>query len=267
MNYLKSQDSTQIAYTTRGSGPAVVLVGGGLDDGTENAPLAEALAQWFTVLNYARRGRGDSGDTLPYFLSREVEDLAAVMSVVDGPAHVFGASSGGALALEAAASGLPIASLAVYEVPYMADENMVNVWSHYVDQLIAALSAGRRGEAVELFMGLAGSSPEDIAGARESPFWPGLEALAPTLAYDAACIGDGPVPASRLASVTQPVLVATGGVPDPHMGGLQPGFFDAAAEVLAAALPVAERQVIANQTHVADPSVLGPVLHKFFTAM
>ncbi|SMC73073.1 alpha/beta fold hydrolase [Kibdelosporangium aridum] len=267
MNHLESPDGTRIAYTVSGEGPPVVLVGGGLDDGSENAPLADVLARWFTVLNYARRGRGESGDTLPYSLERETEDLAAVIAVTGGPAHVFGVSSGGALALEAVASGLPVASLAVYEVPYMADETMVQVWSQYVDQLVAALSEGRRGDAVALFMGLAGSSPDDIAEARESPVWLDLVTLAPTLAYDAACIGDGPVPAARLESITQPVLVATGGVPDPHMGGLQPGFFDAAADRLASALPASERQVIANQTHVADPEVLGPVLHKFFSSV
>jgi hypothetical protein len=115
-------------------------------------------------------------------------------------------------------------------------------------------------------MRLAGSSEEDIAGARASPFWPGLEALAPTLAYDAACLGDGRPRAARLASITQPTLVATGGIPDPHMGGLQPGFFDAAADAVAAALPTAERRIIEGQTHVADPKVLAGVLEKFFTS-
>lgn len=154
----------------------------------------------------------------------------------------------------------------MYEVPYMDNDQDAQQWSEYVDRLTAALADGQRGDAIELFMRLAGSSEEDIAGARASPFWPGLEALAPTLAYDAACLGDGRPRAARLASITQPTLVATGGIPDPHMGGLQPGFFDAAADAVAAALPTAERRIIEGQTHVADPKVLAGVLEKFFTS-
>ncbi|MET1007889.1 MAG: alpha/beta hydrolase, partial [Propionibacteriaceae bacterium] len=111
-----SADGTQIAYQREGSGPAVVLVGGGLDDGSENAVLLPGLAGEFTVYNYARRGRGGSGDTRPYAVERELEDLAALLAAAGGTAHVFGASSGGALALEAAAAGLPIARLVVYDV-------------------------------------------------------------------------------------------------------------------------------------------------------
>ena len=115
---MTSADGTQIAYQREGSGPAVVLVGGGLDDGSENAVLMPALASEFTVYNYARRGRGGSGDTRPYAVQRELEDLAALLDAAGGKAHVFGASSGGALALEAAAAGLPINRLVVYDVPY-----------------------------------------------------------------------------------------------------------------------------------------------------
>jgi hypothetical protein len=113
-------------------------------------------------------------------------------------------------------------------------------------------------------MRLAGSSCEDVTDARESPFWPGLTALAPTLAHDAACLGDGLPPVDRLARVTQPTLVATGGVPDQHMGGLQPGFFDAAADAIASALPNAERRVVEGQSHVAEPAAFAAVLEQFF---
>ncbi|HWM12675.1 MAG TPA: alpha/beta hydrolase, partial [Solirubrobacteraceae bacterium] len=118
MARVTSRDGTSIEYDLQGSGPAVVLVGGGLDDGAENVPLAAELAASFSVVNYARRGRGASGDTAPYAVAREVEDLEALIEVAGGRAHVVGISSGGALALEAAAAGLPIDRLAVYEVPY-----------------------------------------------------------------------------------------------------------------------------------------------------
>jgi pimeloyl-ACP methyl ester carboxylesterase len=112
-----SKDGTDIAYERMGSGPAVILVGGGLDDGAENAPLAPELAEQFTVYNYARRGRGESGDTLPYAVAREIEDLDALIAEAGGSAHLYGVSSGGALALEAAAAGLAVDGIALYEVP------------------------------------------------------------------------------------------------------------------------------------------------------
>ena len=122
MDRVTSKDGTSIAYDRIGDGPAVILVGGGLDDGSENAPLVPELAEEFTVYNYARRGRGDSGDTLPYAVEREIQDIGALVAEAGGSAHLFGVSSGGALALEAAAAGIAIDRLAVYDVPYnMAD--------------------------------------------------------------------------------------------------------------------------------------------------
>ena len=155
---VRSADGTQIAWQREGSGPAVVLVGGGLDDGSENAVLMPALAGEFTVYNYARRGRGGSGDTQPYVVQRELEDLAAVLDAAGGKAHVFGASSGGALALEAAAAGLPIARLAVYDVPYSVAEDAVERWRAYRAELDEALAQGRMEGALAAFMRLGGAS-------------------------------------------------------------------------------------------------------------
>jgi pimeloyl-ACP methyl ester carboxylesterase len=267
MDCVSSKDGTSIAYERQGSGPAVILVGGGLDDGSENAPLVPELAQWFTVYNYARRGRGDSGDTLPYALQREIEDLDALVAEAGGSAHLYGVSSGGALALEAAAAGTMADRIAVYEVPYCLAGNMLQRSRDYVERLGPVLAEGRRGDALELFMRFAGSSEEDIAGARSSPWWPGLEAIAHTLAYDAACMGDYRPPTARLATIKHPVLVATGGVsPDAQagMGGLPPDFFEQAADAIAASVPRAERQTIDGQGHVADAKVLAPVLERFF---
>lgn len=262
---MTSPDGTSIAYTAAGEGPAVVLVGGGLDDGAENAPLADVLSQWFTVYNYARRGRGGSGDTQPYAFAREVEDLATLIELAGGKAHVYGVSSGGALALRAAAAGLPIERLAVYEVPYAVGEVAARGWREYVTQLDAALAMDDRDAALRLFMRLAGSGEDDIAGAASSPVWPGLLKIAHTLGYDAACLGDGEPPAAELERITQPTLVATGGVPDPHMGGLRPGYFDAAADAIASHIPGATREIVAGQSHVADPATIAVVLKDFFT--
>jgi pimeloyl-ACP methyl ester carboxylesterase len=161
------------------------------------------------VYNFARRGRGDSGDTQPYAVQREIDDIAAITARAGGSANLVGVSSGGMFALEAAAAGLPIGRLAVYEVPYDTAADAVQRAREYRERLAAALADGRRGEAVALFMRQAGSSENDLADAMNSPYWPGLEELADTLAYDAALYG--PPPNDRLARITQPTLVATGG--------------------------------------------------------
>lgn len=153
MSVVVSRDGTSISYERRGSGPAVILVGGGLDDGAENAPLAAALGGRFTTYNYARRGRGQSGDTPPYDVRREIEDIDALIAAAGGQAYLFGVSSGGMFALEAAAAGL-----AVYDVPYDTASDAEQRFDQYREQLDAALAEGRPGDAVALFMHVAGSS-------------------------------------------------------------------------------------------------------------
>lgn len=264
MSHVASKDGTSIAYARSGSGPAVILVGGGLDDGTENAPLAPELAEWFTVYNYARRGRGDS--TMPYAVQREIEDIEALIAEADGSAHLYGVSSGGALVLEAAAAGIAVDKLAVYEVPY-GFAGDPQKWRAYVEQVEALLAEGRRGDALALFMRTAGSSEEDIAGAKSAPIWPDLEALAHTLAYDAACLGDGQAPTARLATITRPTLVLTGGLSpksQPGMRGLPPYIFERPADAIVAGVPHAERHTIGGQGHMADPKSVAPVLTRFF---
>ena len=167
-----------------------------------------------------------------------------MIDAAGGRAHLFGASTGGALALEAAAAGLPVDRIAVHEVPYQVEDAMVAAWQAYRLELNAALDAGDRDEALTLFMRLAGSSEQDIAGAQAAPVWTALRKLAPTLPYDAACLGDGSPPAPRLAMVQQPVLLTTGIAVDPHMAGLPVDFFGAAADAAAAALPDARRDTL-----------------------
>lgn len=266
MPHVTSADGTAIGYDQlSAAGPVVILVGGGLDDGSENLPLGEHLTAAFTVVNYRRRGRGDSGDTQPYAVQREIEDLAEVIDASGGRAHLFGASSGGALALLAAADGLPVDRVAVHEVPYLVGDEMLATWRAYTSNLAAALDADDRDQALRLFMRLAGSSDPDIADVETSPFWPALRMLAPTLRYDAACLGDGSPPADRLAAVTQPVLLTTGATNDPHSAGLPTDFFGAAADVTAACLPDSRRITIEVAGHMADPARLGPVLKTFYT--
>jgi pimeloyl-ACP methyl ester carboxylesterase len=266
MTHVKSKDGTAIAYIRGGDGPAVVLVGGGLDDGSENATLIPTMADAFTVASYARRGRGDSGDTPPYSLEREIEDLAAVIQELGGPAHAFGASSGGALLLEAAAAGLSLDRIAVWEVPYAVGGEAVVGWQEYSAALREALARDDRDAALELFMRLAGSPQEMVNQVKQSEHWPIMRELAPTLAYDAACLGDGPPPADRLRRILQPTLVITGPGGEEAMQEMAVDFMGNSADAIVAAMPAAERRRLTEGGHMVDPAVLGPVLTNWFAS-
>jgi pimeloyl-ACP methyl ester carboxylesterase len=265
MSRVASNDGTSIAYERIGDGPAVILVGGGAVDRSENAPLAAELAGRFAVYNYDRRGRGESGDTLPYAVAREIEDIAALIAAAGDAAHLYGISSGGALVLEAAAAGIAIDRLAVYEVPYNVADDWPQRWRDYAGELEALLAARRRGDAFALFMRIADTPEDVIASARDSPMWPDLEALAHTLAYDAACLGDGQPPTARLATITRPTLVATGGAHSPEAAGWVAAL-DPAADAIAASIPRAQRLTLEDEAHVPDPKALAAVLARFFGA-
>ncbi|MFC9915283.1 alpha/beta fold hydrolase [Streptomyces sp. NPDC127197] len=252
-----SRDGTPIVYQRIGQGPVVVLVSGAMSAGATVAPLAGPLSDRFGVVVYDRRGRGESGDTTPYTVEREIEDLAALIEAEGGDAALYGISSGGALALHAAASGLPVRQVAVYEVPFAMDEVAANGRAEYSERLTEALAQGRRGDAVELFLRLTGLAEEMIQGARQSPLWSGMETIAPSLAYDDAVMGDGRVPRDRLAAITAPVLALA--------GGASPGWMRQAARAVADAAPQGAYRVLEGQTHMVDPQVLAPVLAEFFS--
>ncbi|MFI8242089.1 alpha/beta fold hydrolase [Streptomyces sp. NPDC085866] len=253
-----SHDGTSLAYGVIGQGPTVILVSGAMSTGGTVTPLAHRLADCCTAVVYDRRGRGESGDTAPYAVQREVEDLAALIEAVGGAQALFGVSSGGALVLEAVASGLPVRQAAVYEVPF-ADflDGGAEREAAYKENLNQALAEGRRGDAVELFLRLTGLGEEMIRGARQSPMWAGMEAVAPSLAHDDAVMGDGLLPRERLAGISVPVLVAA--------GGASPAWMLEANRTLAEAVPQGTYQVLEGQTHMVEPGVLGPVLAEFFT--
>jgi hypothetical protein len=267
MSRVTSRDGTLIAFDRVGRGPAVILVNGGLADRAENAPLAAELAERFTVYNYDRRGRGGSGDTRPYAVQREVEDIAALLAEAGGAAHLYGPSAGGGLVLRAAAAGLPIDRLAVYDVPYCVSTDAAQRAHTFVDRLKPTLADGRPGDALALFMWFAGSTQDDIAGARQSPTWPGLLAIEHTIGYDAACMGDYQPPVSLLSKITRPTLAVTGDMLDTHMTGLPSDLFERAAEAIIQNVPDAQRRCLPGQTHMVDASVLAPVLASFFTGL
>jgi pimeloyl-ACP methyl ester carboxylesterase len=251
-----SADGTTIAFDRAGDGPLVILINAGPTDRTVNAPFVDLLAPRFTVLNYDRRGRGQSGDTPPYAVDREYEDLAAVIDAAGGSAALFGNSGGGILALEAAARGLPITKLAVWEPPIAIDGSRPPVPRGYREQLAGLLAAGRRGDMVELFLTQAVGMPaEVVAPMRQSPFWPSMEAVAHALVYDAMIVGDFSLPAGRVAEIKVPTLVLDGG---------QTPRLSAAAQAVADALPDARRHTLQGQPHNVDPAALAPALVAFF---
>lgn len=266
MPTVTSNDGTQIAFDKVGSGPAIILVNGALayrafDDGTM-AQLSELLGKQFTVYNYDRRGRGESGDTTPFSKAREIEDLQALIEDAGGKAMVLGFSSGAVLSLDAAAVTPGITRLAVYEPPFIVDDSRQPVPADYAEHLMKLSAEGKRDEAVEYFMTHAVGIPAEYIGGmkQDQAAWAEMTGVAHTIAYDAAFVGDimqgKPLPTDRWASLTVPVLVVDGGASDPWMHH--------AADALAGILPRARHQTLEGQTHSVDPKVLAPVIIDFF---
>ena len=180
MGTLHSSDGTPIAYETAGDGPPVILVDGALcyRASGPSAPLAALLAEHFTVFTYDRRGRGESGDTAPYAVEREVEDIAALIDEAGGSACVYGISSGAALALEAANRGLGIERLVVYEAPFIVDDSRAPLPYDF-----AALSGLQAGDPLPAGRWAGVTMPTLSVVGGKSPAWlhHGMRALADVL--------------------------------------------------------------------------------------
>jgi pimeloyl-ACP methyl ester carboxylesterase len=260
MEKVKSADGTSIAYERSGSGPPVILVGGAFCDHRAPAaglPLAAALAPALTVFCYDRRGRGESTDQPSYAIQREVEDLAALIAAAGGSAHLYGHSSGAVLAFEAAAAGLSVPKLALYEPPLVLGEGRAPLPSDLVEQLTELVAAGNRSQAAELFLTRAVGVPAPaVAHIKSGPGWAGLEALAHTLSYDARLTRDAAALLARAPSLRTPALLLD--------GEQSPAWMRAGVEQLGRALPSARHVSLAGQTHDVSPSALGPVLLEFF---
>jgi pimeloyl-ACP methyl ester carboxylesterase len=255
MEKVQSKDGTTIAFDQLGEGAPLVLVAGASCDRSIDAPIAEYLARHFTVLNYDRRGRGDSGDTLPFAVEREIEDIDVLLAAAGGSATVVGLSSGAVLAAEAAVAGLPIDGLVMWEPPFSVDPDGPRQAKEYSDELTALLAAGRRGDAVAHFMRLVGLPEEMIAGMRQSPYWKLGESLAPTLAYDAAVMGDSTIPADRFGRIAVPTLVLA--------GSESPEALRQAAAEVAATISGARHEILDGQDHNVAGDALAPVVAAF----
>jgi pimeloyl-ACP methyl ester carboxylesterase len=261
MNRVTSKDGTIIAYDAVGAGPTLILVGGAMSYRLFPGfvKLANLLAGDFRVVNYDRRGRGDSGDTAPYAVQREVEDLEAVIAANGETALVWGMSSGAALAVTAAASGAAIDKLALYEPPYMVLPGGRRPPDDHQEQLQRLANAGRSGEAVSFFLKRCMGAPAVVVALMHAlPFWPRLKAVAHTLPYDAAVMGDYGLPKETLQAVDVPTLVIGGEKSDPRLR--------LAVDAVAATLPKGQLRVLDGQRHNVSMDVLAPVLREFFAA-
>jgi len=256
MDTVKSADGTDIAFDRVGSGPPLVFVVGAFCDRATPKSIAELLGSQFTVFTYDRRGRGASGDSPPYAVAHEIEDLAAVIDATGGPAFVFGHSSGAILALEAAAEGLRMRKLAAYEPPFIVDDTRSRP-DRLEARVTALVAAGRTSDAMKLFLAEGPQVPDAVVAAMEtSPGWAPMEALAHTLPYDLAICGDMSMPADRLATIAIPTLAIS--------GGASPDWARNTVDAVAAAIPGARHTSLPGQTHGAADDVLAPVLVEFF---
>jgi len=258
---VRSTDGTIIAFERFGEGRPLVLIGGALSSRQAGVDYATALSDRFGVITYDRRGRGDSGDTQPYAVEREVEDLDALIERAGGSAFVYGHSSGAVLALRAAERGAPIEKLALYEPPFIVDDSRPPIPRDYVEHLDELLAGDRRGEALEYFMTAGVGLPDEvIAGMRNDESWKWMESLAHAIPYDGMVMGDtmsgSPEPLERWRLVAVPTLVM-------H-GGDSPAWQRNGARAIAAVLPNARHRTLDGQQHRVAPETLAPVLIEFF---
>jgi pimeloyl-ACP methyl ester carboxylesterase len=257
MPTVTSRDGTLISYTRAGRGPALILVDGALCSRTMGPmpKLAPFVASNFTVFTYDRRGRGESGDTQPYSVAREVDDLEALIGEAGGEASLLGLSSGAALALEATASGLSVDKLVLYEPPLVAHGTSEPV--NHEARLKELIAADRRADALRYFMVDMVNMPSIFMVVMRLmvPVWRKLKSVAHTLPYDAAVMRDFRVPTERAAKIRVPTLVLAGQKTQPRLL--------TAAAALAKAIPGSTYLTLKGQTHNVDAKVLAPVVTGF----
>lgn len=264
MDRVISKDGTEIAFETKGSGKAVILVDGAMcyRNFGPMGHLSDLLASKFKVYIYDRRGRGESTNSKPYTVEREVEDLDALIQAAGGSAYIYSISSGACLALETAIDlGDKVSKLALYEPPYNSAVESIPQWKDYRCTLSELISTDQRGDAVALFMQFVGTPADQVNGMRQAPMWLMFEAVAPTLVYDAAAMGEErKAPLDRASKVRVPTLLMDGGANLQYLP-----FMHATATSLAKVIPHAQQRTLEGQTHDVNTEVLAPILVEFFS--
>ena len=262
MGVVISKDGTRIGFDREGQGPPVVLVDGAMcyRGSGPMKPLAAQLAPRFTVYTYDRRGRGESGDTQPWSVEREVEDIAALVREAGEPVYLYGISSGAVLALEAANRGVPIRKLALYEAPLMVDDSRPPLGEDFLPRLRQLIAVSRRGDAVKMVMKAVGVPAIGIFFMRVMPVWKKLTAIAHTLQYDLGMTTPyqqgRPLPAGHWPGASMSVLVMD--------GGKSPAWMRNAQAAIARVLPRATPRTLPGQNHMVGADAIAPELIEFF---
>jgi pimeloyl-ACP methyl ester carboxylesterase len=245
-----SADGTEIAFSSAGGGPALVMVDPALGfSGFDNiGGLASLLAEDFAVHRYDRRGRGSSGDNGGPAIEREVEDLAAVIAAAGGSAHLYGYSSGGLLALHAAARGVDVERMVLFEPPVREEDEPPAI--EFTEEIARLVRGGRRGDAVEHFLTSIGVPEEVVA---QMPVDAVLAPIAHTLVYD--CEISNATDFGLLRSIATPTLVIdSAGSSEDLTGGVA---------AIADALPNGTRRSLAGEWHGVADEELAPAVAEF----
>jgi pimeloyl-ACP methyl ester carboxylesterase len=263
-----SRDGTAIAYDVRGDGPPIILVDGAFCSRAFGpmGKLAPLLAPMFEVISYDRRGRNQSGNTPPYALQREIDDLHALIDVAGGEAFLYGTSSGAALAMRAAASHQGVKKLVMYEPPIVIEGSPEPVPPDRYAEITALVEAGHVAQATKAFLRMVGAPAFAVWMMPLIPgVWPKLLAAAPTLPHDFATLGDTgahkPLPDELVRVMDQVRIPTLVGV-----GSKSPGWMQHTVKTLANAISDAELRTIPGQTHVISEKAIAPVLIDFFAA-
>lgn len=258
-DFVTSRDGTRIAYEIAGTGPAVILVDGAFccrAMGPMPKLAKELVTHGLRVITYDRRARGESADMPPYSVEREIEDIDALIGVAGGRAWLYGVSSGAALALAAGAAGLPVDGLMLYEPPFMVGPHARNVPPDHTAALTRMIADGRRSDAVTYYLCDIIGMPRFLPYLfRILPMWRKMKAVAPSLPYDSAVMGDFQLPAARAAAIRVPTLVLDGEKTWPMLRD--------AARALAGAIPGARARSLPKQTHNVAARAIAPVLAAF----
>jgi pimeloyl-ACP methyl ester carboxylesterase len=264
MPTVTSADGTTIAYETLGTGLALILVDGAMcyRDFGPARDLAKALADDYTVHIYDRRGRGESGNTLPWSADREIDDLDALLQAAGGQAYLFGCSSGAVLAADAANRLSGFTKVALYEPPFIVDDTRAAREATFTEDTEALIAQDDRSAALKKFMRHVGMPALMVNIMALTPPWKKLKAVAPTLPYDLHILGDtgrgAPLDPTRWSGVTAPALVMD--------GGKSPQYMRNAARALSEALPKAGYRTLPGQTHMVKATAVAPAVKEFLTA-
>ncbi len=257
MKSIRSKDGTTLAYDVYGNGPALIYITGAICFRNFKPVLDDAkiFAREFTMYNYDRRGRGDSSDTLPYSIDREIEDIEAMIDAAGGSAFLYGHSSGAVLALEAARR-IPskISKVSIYDASYVHDEREKSEYAVLCTKVSELVRQNKNAQALRTFLIGIGMPKFFVYLLPLMPGWKIMKALAPTLEYDMLLTRELP-PTVQASEIKVPMQII--------YGEKSPAGIHSVAHQLAQAIPGAQLKQLDGQDHMASAKALLPVIAEF----